>query len=131
MGDRAQQALAVLVGAWALAASTAGMRAAWTQPVDPMQRLEAEFAPLASSLPPVGEVGYLERYEHAGAEDAVRVRYAAQYALAPRVVASRVGPEFIIVAADAERPGGDSRLVGYFLVSSSPAGHRVFRRLTP
>ena len=68
------------------------------QPLDPMERLEAEFSKLAKDLPPAGEVGYLERYEDAGAEDAVRAHYAAQYALVPRVVVSRVGHEFMIVA---------------------------------
>jgi len=75
-----------------------------------------------------GEIGYLERYVEGGSEDAVRIHYAAQYALAPRVIRARTGQEFVIVAAGHDRPGGDVRLRGYAPVASSPAGHRVFRR---
>jgi hypothetical protein len=82
-------------------------------------------------LPPAGDVGYLDRYENAGDETVVRARYAAQYALAPRVLLPRVGAEFLIVADDTARPGGDPRLDGYFLVAATPAGHRLFRRLAP
>jgi hypothetical protein len=96
-----------------------------------MERLEAEFSKLAKDLPPAGQVGYLERYEDAGAEDAVRAHYAAQYALVPRVVVSRVGHEFMIVAHGMPRPGHDPRLDGYFLVSVTPEDHRVYRRLVP
>ena len=96
-----------------------------------MERQQAEFVQLATHLPPRGEVGFLERYENAGAEDAVRAHYAAQYALVPRVLLSRVGLEFMIVAQGTTRPGGDPRLDGYFLVSATPEDHRVYRRLLP
>ena len=59
------------------------------------------------------------------------VHYAAQYALVPRVVVSRVGHEFMIVAHGMPRPGHDPRLDGYFLVSVTPEDHRVYRRLVP
>ncbi len=123
--------LATLALAWAFVAGMSAVRAALAQPADPMQRLEAEFLELAPRLPPTGEIGFLDRYENAGDDSVVRARYAAQYALVPRVLLSRTGPEFLIVAHDTERPGGDSRLDGYFLVASTPAGHRLFRRLVP
>ena len=131
MAGRVQQGLAVLAVAWALIASFGAVRGARAQPADPMSRLEAEFKQLANDLPPAGEVGYLERYEDAGAEDAVRMHYAAQYALVPRVVVARVGYEFMIVAQGMPRPGHDPRLDGYFLVSVTPEDHRVYRRLVP
>jgi hypothetical protein len=123
--------LATLALAWSLVAGASALRSALLVPPDPMQRLEDEFLELAPRLPPTGEIGYLDRYENAGDEAVVRARYAAQYALAPRVVLSRTGPGFLIVAHDTERPGGDSRLNGYFLVAATPAGHRLFRRLGP
>lgn len=131
MAGRVQGGLGVLAVAWALVASVGALRGAWAQPPDPMARLEAEFSRLAKDLPPRGEVGYLERFESAGAEDAVRAHYAAQYALVPRVVETRLGLEYMVVAEGTERPGGDPRLDGYFLVSATPEGHRVFRRLAP
>jgi hypothetical protein len=123
--------LATLALAWSLVAGASALRMALTMPPDPMQRLEAEFLELAPRLPSAGDIGYLDRYENAGDEAVVRARYAAQYALAPRVVVARTGPEFLIVAHDTERPGGDARLNGYFLVATTSAGHRLFRRLGP
>ena len=81
MVGRVQQGLAVLAVVWAIIAAFGAVRGARAQPPDPMAQLEAEFSKLARDLPPAGEVGYLERYEDAGAEDAVRTHYAAQYAL--------------------------------------------------
>ena len=116
---------------WALVAAGAAVRAAWAMPVDPMGRLESEFLPLAPYLPRRGEVGYLEAFENAGGDEAVRTHYAAQYALVPRIVTARVGPEFVIVARHTARPGGDSRLDRYFLLTRAPSGHSVYRRLAP
>jgi hypothetical protein len=56
------------------------------------------------------------------------MHYAAQFALTPRVVVARTGPEFLIVARDTARPNGDPRLDGYHLAASLPNGHRLFRR---
>ena len=131
MSSRVQQGLAAIAMAWALVAACGAVRGARAQPIDPMDRLQAEFVQLAAHLPPSGDVGYLERYEDPGAEDAVRVHYAAQYALVPRVVVSRVGLEFMIVAQGTPQPGHDPRLDGYFLVSATPEDHRVYRRLVP
>jgi hypothetical protein len=131
MVSRVQQGLAALAVVWSLVAAFGALRGARAQPLDPMERLEAEFSKLAKDLPPAGQVGYLERYEDAGAEDAVRAHYAAQYALVPRVVVSRVGHEFMIVAHGMPQPGHDPRLDGYFLVSVTPEDHRVYRRLVP
>ncbi len=126
-----QRALAALAVTWSLLAAGSAVRAARALPSDPMARLEAEFRVLIPDLPPVGEVGYLERYD-GGSEESVRMHYAAQYALAPRVVAGRItGQEFVIVAEGTERPGGDPRLKGYVPVARTPVGHRVFRRFAP
>ena len=131
MVGRVQQGLAVLAVVWAIIAAFGAVRGARAQPPDPMAQLEAGFNRLAKDLPPVGEVGYLERYVDAGAEDAMRMHYAAQYALVPRVILSRVGLEFMIVAQGTAQPESDPRLAGYFLVSRTPEDHRVYRRLVP
>jgi hypothetical protein len=116
---------------WSLLAAGSALRAARALPVDPMGQLESEFLVLVPDLPSAGEVGYLERYEDGGSVEAVRTHYAAQYALAPRIVVGRTGPEYVIVAQGTERPGGDPRLLGYVQVAMTPAGHRVFRRFSP
>jgi hypothetical protein len=135
MSGRVRQGLVTFLACgailWALVAAGAGLRAAVVMPADAMGQLEAEFIPLASYLPPSGEVGYLERYDEPGGDDEVRTHYAAQYALVPRVVVAEVGKEFVIVARDAARPGGDPRLDGYFLVTRAATGHSVYRRLAP
>ena len=96
-----------------------------------MTELEAEFLELVFDLPTSGLVGYLEAHSDAGTDAAVRMYFAAQYALVPRVVVGRVGPEFLIVARGTERPTSDARLDGYHRVASFPSGHRVYRRLVP
>ena len=131
MVGRVQQVLATLAVGWALVAAIGAVRGARAQPLDPMERLEAEFRQLAKDLPPSGEVGFLDRYVDGGAEDAQRLHFAAQYALVPRVVLARVGLEFMIVAQGAAQPGHDPRLDGYYLVSTTPEDHRVYRRLIP
>ena len=93
-----------------------------------MGELEAEFRPFALELPPTGEIGYLEPYDGT-TDDALRLHYAAQYALVPRVIAGHIGPEFLIVARGMAKPAGDPRLDGYFRVASFPGGHRLFRQL--
>lgn len=113
--------------AWAASGAAASLATAWGRRDDPMARLEAEFLPFASLLPATGEVGYLEK--RGGTDDDVRAYYAAQYALVPRVVLSRTGPEFLIVPRDAEQPGGDERLQGFVPVRTFATGHRLFRRL--
>ena len=118
--------------AWGVAAAAGGLQDARALPDDPMARLDAEFRPFASLLPPgTAAVGYLEQYGDSGSDDAVRTYYAAQYALAPIVVESRVNAEFVIVARGAARPGGDDRLAPYQVVAALPTGHRLFRRTEP
>ena len=117
--------------AWCFLAATAALRDALARDPDPIAGLEAEFRALVFDLPARGVIGYLEGYDAAGTDAAVRMHYAAQYALAPRVVVGRVGPEFLIVARGTPRPGGDPRLDGYYLVATFPNGHRVYRRLVP
>ena len=131
MAGRVQQGLAAFAVVWALIASFGAVQGARIQPADSMSRLEAEFKQLAKDLPPAGEVGYLERYVDAGAEDAMRMHYAAQYALVPRLILSRLDLEFMIVAQGTAQPNHDPRLDGYFLVSATPEDHRVYRRLLP
>ena len=126
-----QRALAALGVMWSLLAAGSAVREARALPPDPMARLEAEFRVLATDLPPYGEVGYLEPYKDGGSVDAVRTHYAAQYALAPRIVVGRTGQEFVIAAEGTDRPGGDPRLNGYVGVARTSAGHRVFRRFAP
>jgi hypothetical protein len=128
---RAQQGIAAIAVAWAVLAALGALRAAWALPPDPIDRLEREFSRLANHLPPSGQIGYLEHYEEAGAEDATRTYYAAQYALVPRVLVARVGLEYMIVAQGTARPDREPRLDGYFLVSVTPEDHRVYRRLAP
>jgi hypothetical protein len=131
MPTRWSTVVSALALVWALVAAASGLREAWRRPADPMAVLEADFVDLARYMPPAGEIGYLERFENPASEDELRRYYAAQYALAPRVVARRGGLEFFVVARDTDRPGGDSRLAGYVEVGASRAGHRVFRRLAP
>ncbi|MDA1183471.1 MAG: hypothetical protein O2930_02355 [Acidobacteria bacterium] len=117
---------------WSLLAAISAVRVGLAREPDPIADLEAEFLALVFDLPPSGLVGYLEAYgDDAGTDAAVRMYFAAQYALAPRVVVGRVGPEFLIVARGTERSGGDPRLEGYHLIRIFPSGHRVYRRLVP
>jgi hypothetical protein len=120
--------LAAAVLAWCLLAAFSTFLEALRRNPDPMVELQAEFMPFARVLPPRGEVGYLEQRD--ANDEAVRMYYAAQYALAPRLVVSRIGPEFLIVARGTPQPGGDARLEGYYHVLTFPGGHRLFRRRT-
>ena len=126
-----QRTLGGALLAWCFVAATAALRDGLARDPDPIARLDAEFRALVFDLPARGTIGYLEGYEDAGTDAAVRMHYAAQYALAPRVVVGSVGPEFLIVARGTARPGGDPRLAGYYLVATFPNEHRVFRRLVP
>ena len=124
-----QRALSAAVLVWCLLAATASLREGLARDPDPMAGLEAEFRALVFDLPARGTIGYLEGYADGGTDAAVRMHYAAQYALAPRVIVGRIGPEFLIVARGTPRPGGDPRLDGYYHVATSPNEHRVYRRL--
>ena len=115
---------------WCVVAAVSAHLAAWRPRENPAAQFDAEFSEFAGHLPARGEIGYLEPHQDAGSEDAVRTRYLAQYALSPRVVVARVGPEFVIVALDAAHPEGDPRLDGYAHVTTVRGGHRLFRRLT-
>jgi hypothetical protein len=114
---------------WALAAGVAAVFDARERPLDPMPELQRQFAGLARYLPGHGVIGYLQAYENAGDEEAVRMHYAAQYTLVPRVVVTRTDTEFLIVARGTERPGGDPRLDGFYRVATVSGGHRLYRRL--
>ena len=129
--DSWRSALGTALLVWSLLAAISTVSDGLSREPDPVVGLEAEFLALVFDLPPSGLIGYLERYSDAGTDDAVRMYFAAQYALVPRVVVGRVGPEFLIAARGTERPGGDPRLDGYHLVAAFPSGHRVYRRLVP
>ncbi len=116
---------------WSLLAAISTVKEGLAREPDPIADLDSEFLALGYELPATGLVGYLEAYSDAGTDTAIRMYYAAQYALVPRVIVSRVGPEFVIVARGTERPGGDPRLDGYHQVASFPSGHRVYRRIVP
>ena len=129
--DGWRSVLGAVLLVWSLLAGVSTVRAGLARETDPIAELEAEFRALAFDLPASGLVGYLEAHGDAGADVAIRMHYAAQYALVPRVIVGRVGPEFLIVARGTERPGGDPRLDGYHQVASFPSGHRVYRSLVP
>jgi hypothetical protein len=93
-----------------------------------MGELDAEFRWFNPYLPPYAIVGYLEPYQGAGSDDAIRMHYAAQYSLVPRVVVPRVGPEYLIVAHGTPRPNEEPRLAGFSPVATFPTGDRLYRR---
>ena len=126
-----RSALGAALLVWSLLAAISTVRDGLARDADPVAALDSEFRALVFDLPASGLVGYLEAHSDAGSDAAVRMYFVAQYALVPRVVVGRAGPEFLIVARGTDRPGGDSRLDGYHQVASSPSGHRVYRRLVP
>ena len=129
--DRWLSALGSVLLVWSLLAAISTVQDGLARETDPIAELESEFLALVYDLPASGVVGYLEAYSDAGTDAAIQMYFAAQYALVPRVIVGRVGPEFLIVARGTERPGGDPRLDGYHLAASFPSGHRVYRRLVP
>jgi hypothetical protein len=116
---------AVLV--WSLVSVAVAWRNAVLRP-DPVTALDTEFRTLASVLPPLGEVGFLRYDVDDDRADRVMAYYVAQYTLAPRLVLKRTDLEFLIVAADAVRPGIDERLAGFVPIASSREGYLVYRR---
>ena len=116
-----------LLVVWSLVAAIAALRAALDRQPDRMAEQDAEFRAFATHLPASGTIGYLQPFD-GWVDDSVRTHYAAQYSLAPRVVAESRAQEFLIVASGAARPGGDPRLDGFVEVASFPGGHRLFRR---
>jgi hypothetical protein len=126
-----RSALGCALLVWSLLAAVSTVRDGLATEIDPIAELESDFLALVFDLPARGVIGYLEAYGGAGTDAAIRTYFAAQYALVPRVIVGRTGPEFVIVARGTERPGGDPRLNGYHLVASFPSGHRVYRRLVP
>jgi hypothetical protein len=113
--------------AWCVLATGRVFQLTLAKPADPMSELESEFRPMAAYLPPFGEVGYLEAYD-GPTEEAVRMHYAAQYALVPRLIVGRAGAEFLIVARGTARGSGDVRLIGFHPVASFSGGHRLYQR---
>ena len=94
---------------------------------DRMADLDTEFRVFAAYLPASGTVGYLDPIG-GWTEEAVKTHYGAQYSLAPRIVATRLDQQFLIVAAGAADPAGDPRLEPFVEVAAFPSGHRLFRR---
>jgi hypothetical protein len=122
-----QRVIAAVLLAWCLALGVSALVDARQRPADTMARLDAEFRDFAAYLPASGTVGYLDPVGGWG-EEAVKTHYAAQYALAPRVVVTRLDQQFLIVAAGAADPAGDPRLNGFVEAARFPSGHRLFRR---
>ena len=119
---------AAVVLLWALFSVAAALRNAVMRPPYQIASLEAEFRALVRELPPTAVIGFLEYGVDDASPDHVMVYYVAQYALVPRVVVKRTDVEFLVVARDAVRPGGDERLSGFEVVASSRQGHRLYRR---
>ncbi len=117
-----------LVLLWALFSVAAALRNAVMRQPYQVTSLEAEFRTFARELPPAAVIGFLEYGVDDASSDHVMVYYAAQYALVPRVIVKRTDLEFLIVARDALRPGGDERLSGFEVVASTRQGHRLYRR---
>lgn len=98
---------------------------------DVVRQLDREFRQLSLHLPPSGVIGYLDPPRTAdNAVESERTFYAMQYSLAPHVIVRSFEPEFVIVPRD-HASDGDRRLAGLFVYGTTPAGHRVFRRLVP
>lgn len=121
------QVVGGLVLGWCLLASVSGLRAALARDRDHTAEQDADFRVFGPDLPPLGTIGFLQPF-NGWNDDTVRLHYAAQYSLAPRVIVEAHDHEFIIVAKGAERPDGEPRLAGYVRVASLPSGHRLFRR---
>jgi hypothetical protein len=124
------RAIVVVVLAWSVVAAVSAFRAMRTRPPDPwaIVTLQREFLAFVPDLPPSGRISYLEPATDPDSPANVRTFYAAQYALAPRVIERGLDHEFLIVAERAERAGGDPRLMGFVLAASAPGGHRLYRR---
>lgn len=120
-GARSAALAALLI--WCVLAAAAGLRSALLLERDARKAFEADLLTLSVELPPHGTVGYL----HDGAGETAF--HAAQYALAPRVLVARTGPDYLIVAPDAAVPESDPRLTGYEPVRADAAKHRLFRRV--
>lgn len=95
---------------------------------DPVAALETEFRSLSRALPPSGPVGFLRYAADDDRADRVMAYYVAQYTLAPRVVEKRTDLEFLLVAPEALRSGGDARLVGFVPVATSKEGYSLYQR---
>jgi len=124
------RAVSAVVLVWSLVSVFAAWRAASTRTMDPVAALETEFRTLARSLPSSGPVGFLPYAVDDDRPDRVMTYYVAQYTLAPRLVERRTDLQFLIVARDALRPGGDERIAGFVPIASSRDGHRLYQRQT-
>jgi len=123
--------LSGIAAVWCMAAAAHGLRVAAAREADPVKALDEEFRAVAAALPPRGAIGYLDLYDERGSAASLRMRHVAQYALAPRVIVFKVGPEFLIVPRGAVASDRDPRLDGFHPIATFRSGHRVFRRLVP
>lgn len=116
--------IAALLLAWCFAMALAAVTKSRSAEGAERMQLQAEFASLAPLLPPRGTIGYVGP----GAElhDA-SVLQVAQYALAPRLIARGLGPEFLIVHRVAASDDA-ARLAGYAPLAGDSAAYRVYRR---
>ena len=102
---------------------------------DLVTREDQRLAPLVSSLPAQGTVGYLPPDKWPAINEVQRF-YLAQYALTPRIVVIGTTPEFVIAVPEASVEGADRlgaaaadpRLAGFVLYQRLGNGLRIFRR---
>jgi hypothetical protein len=120
--------VSLVVVVWALVSVIAACRNAIMRGADPVASLETEFRTLSRALPPSSRVGFLRYDSDDDRADRVMTYYVAQYALAPRLVEKRTDLEFLLVAPDALRPGGDVRLAGFVPIATSKEGYSVYQR---
>ncbi len=120
--------VSLIVVVWSLVSVIAASRSAIARGPDPVASLDTEFRTLSRALPPSVPVGFLRYESDDDRADRVMTYYVAQYALAPHLVEKRTDLEFLIVAPDAPRPGGDVRLAGFVPVATSKQGFSVYQR---
>jgi hypothetical protein len=118
----------LLVVVWAFVSVIIAGRNALARGPDPVAALDREFRSLSRAIPPSVPVGFLRYDIDDDRADRVMTYYVAQYALAPHLVEKRTDLEFVVVAPDAPRPGGDVRLTGFVPIATSRRGFSVYQR---
>jgi hypothetical protein len=86
------------------------------------------YARVAAELPPAARIGFVSLIADRNAAGATA--YAAQYALAPRLLDAELGNATLaITTPDAPQAvDDDPRLRGFAPVGPSPGGVRIYRR---
>ena len=119
----------IALGVWHIAA--AALNPPEVPPEDMVSPALAVYRGLAIDLPASGEIGFLPT----GANDTFNAGnyFAAQYALAPRVLRNPyAGVRFVITGVDAPAAiDQDPRLNGFTLAAVRDRGVRIYRRSDP